>query len=102
MSPPPPLLLRQARSTAEALIAREDPPQRPFVLSRSFFAGSQRYGAIWTGDNLGTWEHLAGSIPMLLSLNIAGMSFSGADVGGFFGVRCLCPAVSPMCAAIDS
>lgn len=24
---------------------------RPFVLSRAFYAGSQRYGAIWTGDN---------------------------------------------------
>lgn len=77
----------QAKQTALALTAREDPPQRPFVLSRSFYAGSQRWGAVWTGDNLGTWAHLAGSFPMLLSLNIAGISFSGADVGGFFGVR---------------
>ncbi|WWC60829.1 uncharacterized protein I303_103405 [Kwoniella dejecticola CBS 10117] len=71
--------------TAQALIARETPAQRPFVLSRSFFAGSQKFGAIWTGDNMGDWEHLAGETAMLLSNNIAGMSFSGADVGGFFG-----------------
>jgi alpha 1,3-glucosidase len=34
---------------------------------------------------MGTWEHLAGAVPMVLSNNIAGMTFSGADVGGFFG-----------------
>ncbi|RXK42031.1 alpha 1,3-glucosidase [Tremella mesenterica] len=73
------------RATAEALIARESPAKRPFVLSRSFFAGSQRYGAIWTGDNMGTWDHFAGETAMILSNNIAGMSFCGADVGGFFG-----------------
>ncbi|WVR05419.1 hypothetical protein IAU60_002434 [Kwoniella sp. DSM 27419] len=71
--------------TSQALIARENPAKRPFVLSRSFFAGSHRYGAIWTGDNMGDWEHLAGETAMLLSNNIAGMVFSGADVGGFFG-----------------
>ncbi|WVQ99011.1 hypothetical protein IAU59_006143 [Kwoniella sp. CBS 9459] len=71
--------------TAQALIAREEPARRPFVLSRSFFAGSHRYGAIWTGDNMGDWEHLAGETAMLLSNNIAGMVFCGADVGGFFG-----------------
>jgi alpha 1,3-glucosidase len=58
---------------------------RPFVLTRSFFAGSQRYGAIWTGDNLAEWSHLVASNPMLLSLNVAALSFVGADVGGFFG-----------------
>ncbi len=71
--------------TFQALLARESPAKRPFVLSRSFFAGSHRYGTIWTGDNTGTWEHLAGQTAMLLSNNIVGMSFCGADVGGFFG-----------------
>ncbi|KAJ9118822.1 hypothetical protein QFC24_006021 [Naganishia onofrii] len=73
------------RATHDALEAREEPAKRSFVLSRSFYAGSQRYGAIWTGDNLGTWEHMAGETSMLLSLNICGMTFCGADVGGFFG-----------------
>ncbi|KAK0626408.1 glycosyl hydrolases family 31-domain-containing protein [Immersiella caudata] len=59
--------------------------QRPFVLTRSFFAGSQRVGAMWTGDNQAAWDHLKASIPMVLSQGIAGFPFSGADVGGFFG-----------------
>lgn len=59
--------------------------QRPFVLSRAFFAGSQRYGAIWTGDNTATWPHLKITTPMLLSLSLSGLPFVGADVGGFFG-----------------
>ncbi|KAK4191718.1 2 subunit alpha glucosidase [Podospora australis] len=59
--------------------------RRPFVLTRAFFAGSQRVGAMWTGDNTAEWGHLKESIPMLLSQNIAGFPFSGADVGGFFG-----------------
>ncbi len=58
---------------------------RPFVLSRAFFAGSQRFGAIWTGDNAATWGHLQAAAPMLLGVNAAGLSFAGADVGGFFG-----------------
>lgn len=57
---------------------------RPFVLSRSFFAGSQKFGSVWTGDNIANWDHLKASIPMLLSMNIAGLPFVGADVGGFF------------------
>lgn len=75
------------RSTTEGQIYRNQPDQniRPFVLSRSFFAGSQKYGAIWTGDNKAEWEHLVIAAPMLLSLNIAALSFVGADVGGFFG-----------------
>jgi len=58
---------------------------RPFVLSRAFWAGSQRFGAIWTGDNQASWSHLQIAAPMLLSINLAGLSFAGADVGGFFG-----------------
>ncbi|EJD46904.1 alpha-glucosidase [Auricularia subglabra TFB-10046 SS5] len=72
-------------ATSVAVRGRTNPEMRPFVLSRAFFAGSQRFGAIWTGDNMGTWEHMAVGIPMVLSNGIAGMTFAGADVGGFFG-----------------
>ncbi|CAH7671577.1 glycosyl hydrolases family 31-domain-containing protein [Phakopsora pachyrhizi] len=71
--------------SARGLRERTDPPMRGLVLSRGFFAGTQRYGPIWQGDNMGTWDHLAVSIPMLLSNGIAGIAFNGADVGGFFG-----------------
>ena len=73
------------RATFEGLLARSSSKKRPFVLSRSFFAGSHRYGPVWTGDNKAAWKHLRVSIPMLLSLAMSGMSFAGADVGGFFG-----------------
>ncbi|KAI7830303.1 glycosyl hydrolases family 31-domain-containing protein [Gamsiella multidivaricata] len=72
-------------ATAQGLIQRNETNQRPFVLSRAFFAGTQRYGAIWTGDNLANWEHLEIASPMLLTIGLSGIPFSGADVGGFFG-----------------
>ena len=53
--------------------------ERPFVLSRSFYAGSHRYGAVWTGDNTASWEYLRISIPMILSLNVAGIPFAGGE-----------------------
>eukprot|EP01084_Bolivina_argentea_P133029 234753_1 len=76
------------KASFEGLLARNSHNKmnlRPFLLSRSFFIGSQKYGAIWTGDNKSNWKHLQISIPMLLSLSVAGMPFVGADVGGFFG-----------------
>ncbi|KAI2801451.1 hypothetical protein BLOT_011003 [Blomia tropicalis] len=57
---------------------------RPFILTRSFFTGSQRSAAVWTGDNMSKWEHLKISIPMLLSHSVTGISFIGADIAGFF------------------
>lgn len=75
----------QHMATYAGLLARSGGKKRPFVLSRSFYAGSQRWGAIWTGDNMARWDHLAASGPMLLALGLVGMSFVGADVGGFFG-----------------
>ncbi|KFP30782.1 Neutral alpha-glucosidase C, partial [Colius striatus] len=75
----------QQMATAEGLIRRSSGKERPFVLTRSFFAGSQKYGAVWTGDNTAEWDYLKISIPMLLTLSMAGISFCGADVGGFIG-----------------
>ncbi|KAM3594386.1 uncharacterized protein V6R79_006984 [Siganus canaliculatus] len=73
----------QHMATVDGLLTRSGGSDRPFVLTRSFFAGSQRFGAVWTGDNAATWEYLKISIPMLLSLSVAGIAFCGADVGGF-------------------
>lgn len=74
------------KATAMGLIKRSPgDSDRPFVLSRAFYAGTQRWGAIWTGDNAAAWEHLEISTPMLLSIGMTGIPFVGADVGGFFG-----------------
>lgn len=59
--------------------------KRPFLLTRSAFAGIQRYSALWTGDNMSLWEHLKLSIPMNCSLGLSGVCFTGSDVGGFAG-----------------
>ncbi|GLU12618.1 hypothetical protein SLE2022_292820 [Rubroshorea leprosula] len=72
-------------ATADGLVKREDGKDRPFVLSRAFFAGSQRCGAVWTGDNTADWDQLRVSVSMILTLGLTAMTFSGADVGGFFG-----------------
>ncbi|WOH07061.1 hypothetical protein DCAR_0626490 [Daucus carota subsp. sativus] len=72
-------------ATAGGLVKRESGNDRPFVLSRAFFPGTQKYGAVWTGDNTAEWEQLRVSVPMVLTLGLTGLAFSGADVGGFFG-----------------
>lgn len=36
-------------------------------------------GAVWTGDNVASWEYLKISIPMLLSLSVAGVVFCGGE-----------------------
>ncbi|CAF0929444.1 unnamed protein product [Brachionus calyciflorus] len=72
------------KATFRGHLLRSNGERRPFVLTRSTFAGSQRYGAVWTGDNTAEWEHLKLSIPMCLTFSLTGMSFCGSDVGGFF------------------
>lgn len=73
------------KGSFDGLTRRAHGKLRPFILTRSHFSGTQRYAAVWTGDNMADWGHLQHSIKMCLSLAVAGISFCGADVGGFFG-----------------
>lgn len=72
------------RATHEGMLQRSDNKYRPFILTRSAFGGTQRYAAVWTGDNAAEWGFLAVSVPMCISMAAAGISFCGSDVGGFF------------------
>lgn len=59
--------------------------ERPFILTRSGFAGMQRYTAIWTGDNRSEDEHMLLGVRLLNSLGLSGVPFTGMDIGGFIG-----------------
>jgi len=74
--------MQMARSTFEG-VQKLRPGMRPFVLTRAGYAGVQRYSAVWTGDNVASWEHLQLSIAMLTNMSVSGLPFVGADVGGF-------------------
>ncbi|GAC1646930.1 MAG: glycoside hydrolase family 31 protein [Gemmatimonadaceae bacterium] len=74
----------EARATYEGL-RRLRPNRRPFIVTRAGYTGMQRYSSIWTGDNTSSWEHLAISLPMVLSLGLSGVPFAGSDIGGFNG-----------------
>ena len=76
--------LENARATYEGLL-KIRPNERPFVLTRATYAGGQRYGFTWTGDNSATWNHLRLATQMVLNLGVSGIPFVGADVGGFNG-----------------
>ena len=60
-------------------------PKRPFVITRSAYAGVQKWSSVWTGDNAASWEHLWIASQQCQRLSISGVSFAGSDVGGFIG-----------------
>ncbi len=76
--------MQMSRSTMEGA-KQFRPHERPFVLTRAAFAGSQRYSTFWTGDNYAGEEHLALGARLVNSLGLSGMPFAGNDVGGFVG-----------------
>jgi oligosaccharide 4-alpha-D-glucosyltransferase len=60
------------------------PDQRPFLMMRSGFAGSQRYGMIpWSGDVQRSWEALQAQIEIALQMSVMGLAYSHSDLGGF-------------------
>jgi alpha-glucosidase len=70
------------RSTYEGL-SRLRPDERAFVLTRSSFAGGQRYAAVWAGDNTADWSSLRQSMSTVLGMGLCGFAFVGSDISGF-------------------
>jgi alpha-D-xyloside xylohydrolase len=65
---------------------RDFPGKRALVLTRSAWAGQQRYGAItWSGDIHGDWETFRRQIPAGLNFTASGIPYWNTDIGGFFG-----------------
>lgn len=59
--------------------------KRVFILTRSAFAGQQRYGAsVWSGDVNSSWESLRNQVPAGLNFTLTGNPNFNSDIGGFF------------------
>jgi alpha-glucosidase len=74
--------MQMARATNEG-VKQFSYPNRPFTITRSTYAGGQRYSSAWTGDNIASWEHLWLANIQCQRLSISGFSFIGSDIGGF-------------------
>lgn len=59
--------------------------KRVFILTRSAFAGQQRYGAnTWSGDVVASWNILRNQIGAGLNFSLCGIPYWNSDIGGFF------------------
>lgn len=62
-----------------------DTQKRPFILTRSFFAGQQRYGAnTWSGDVSSSWDSFRKQVPLCLNHTLCANPNVNTDIGGFF------------------
>ena len=75
--------LMMAKATYEGLKNHRN--ERSFVLTRSGYAGVQKWSSVWMGDNHSLWDHLEMSLPMLCNMGLSGVAFVGCDIGGFAG-----------------
>lgn len=59
--------------------------KRVFILTRSAFAGQQRFGSnTWSGDVVASWKALANQITAGLNFSLCGIPYWNSDIGGFF------------------
>jgi len=61
-----------------------NPDQRVFILTRSAFAGSQRYAAaVWSGDIAARWTDMKDQIAAGINMSMSGIPYWTMDIGGF-------------------
>ena len=58
---------------------------RGYVWSVGGWAGTQRYSAVWSGDQSGNWEYIRFHIPSMIGAGLSGMPYSTGDIDGIFG-----------------
>ena len=67
---------------------KEFPTERPFILMRAGYSGSQRYGMIpWSGDVNRTWGGLKPQMEITMQMGLQGMAYMHSDLGGFAGAK---------------
>ena len=76
--------LQMNRAGYDGLAAAE-PSRRPFIVSRSGWAGMQRYAWNWTADVESSFAGLRQQVATVVGLGLSGVPFSGSDIGGFSG-----------------
>lgn len=65
---------------------KDFPNQRPFILMRAGYSGSQRYGMIpWSGDVSRSWGGLQSQMEIAMQMGMQGMGYMHSDLGGFAG-----------------
>jgi len=65
---------------------KDFPKQRPFILMRAGYSGSQRFGMIpWSGDVSRSWGGLQSQMEIALQMGMQGMAYMHSDLGGFAG-----------------
>ncbi|MDX1479083.1 MAG: glycoside hydrolase family 31 protein [Saprospiraceae bacterium] len=58
--------------------------ERPFILGRAGFAGTQRFGILpWSGDVGRSWSGLRAQLPIMLGMGLSGLGYVHSDAGGF-------------------
>lgn len=65
---------------------KDFPMQRPFILMRAGYSGSQRYGMVpWSGDVSRSWGGLQSQMEIALQMGMQGLGYMHSDLGGFAG-----------------
>ena len=65
---------------------KDFPKQRPFILMRAGYSGSQRFGMVpWSGDVSRSWGGLQSQMEIALQMGMQGLGYMHSDLGGFAG-----------------